>query len=196
MMLLQYNVRFGTSFMSKCSISSNFKYFSFFSYHNCVLYNVRVSPSDFVACCKPYFRFDMSPESAPWQTDLYLCGSVSGNSVRYTAHLCVCLFSERSANACRTATRPRKPRVTSWPRCIYRWLYQLIGGLQHVEPTQTPKLQKKKTVWSCGIFDLIWSQDRAAPPALTSGPSGFTVVILDPKTILLCFTADTLDFNY
>lgn len=82
--------------------------------------------------------------------------------------------------------------ATSWPRCIYRWLYQLIAGLQHV----ASKLRRKRQQRSCGIFCLICSQNAAAPPALTSGPPGFTLVILDFKTILLCLAADTLDFNY
>lgn len=58
-----------------------------------------------------------------------------------------------------------------------------------------PLSYRKKTVRPCGIFCLIWSQNAAAPPILTSGPLGFTVVILDFKTILLCFTADALNFN-
>lgn len=46
------------------------------------------------------------------------------------------------------------PRVTSWPRCIYRWLYQLIGGLQHVESTQASKLQRKDSASAPVGFSL------------------------------------------
>lgn len=45
----------------------------------------------------------------------------------------------------------RCPAVTSWPRCIYRWLYQLIGGLQHVESTQASKPRRKDSAAPVGF---------------------------------------------
>lgn len=44
-----------------------------------------------------------------------------------------------------------------------------------------PLSYREKTARPCGIFPLIWSQKAVAPPTLTSGPSGFTHVILDFK---------------
>lgn len=58
----------------------------------------------------------------------------------------------------------------------------------------SPKWQGKDSVvpWDF-LFNL--AQNATAPPTLTSGPLGFIDVILDLRTILLCFNADTLKFN-
>lgn len=110
----------------------------------------------------------------------------------------VCLLGSDSSQSLRvqcTFGASERPWVTPAPRCSYRWLYELICGLQHVESTQAFKLCWKRQR-SCRTFDLFWPQNSAPPPNLTSGLLGFIVVILDFKTLLFCFTADMLDFNY
>lgn len=98
-----------------------------------------------------------------------------------------------------------RQRLAFWdvcgPRCIYRWLYQLIGGLQHVDSTQDPNPHWKGSVPAHGIFcinPILDLPDPAPTSPLfpTSGLLGLINVILHFRSSLLCFIADTLDFNY
>lgn len=100
-----------------------------------------------------------------------------------------------------------RQRLAFWdvcgPRCIYRWLYQLIGGLQHVDSTQDPNPHGKGSVPARGIFSINPILDLPDPTPLTNLPSiptsgllGLINVILHFRSSLLCFIADTLDFNY
>lgn len=120
---------------------------------------------------------------------------VSGNSVRPHLFQLSCLSGSRvrlwfpeSSNLSRLRDKvsnahvgrdgggrggamPGWPAATRWRRCIYRWLYQLIGGLQHVESTQAHKLQRKDSavLWDFG-FNLV--PERGDPSRCHIWPVG------------------------